>query len=127
MTSTWKIRLIVGLMAVAVIAVGAQAPTGGSIGLNNTGTCGTPTTGLTFLCGTTTGWLQSINGASYVSFGATGATGPAGPTGPTGATGATGTTGAIGPAGPAGTIPSQIVCTTMTVTATGGIVLGGCT
>jgi hypothetical protein len=85
------------------------------------GPCLVPTTGQTILCGSATSLQVSFNGAPYRSL-----QGPAGPPGPTGATGATGASGPAGPQGPSGTVPATITCSTLAVSATGVVVLGGC-
>ena len=121
MTKVWKIRLIVGLLIATVAAVGAQAPTGSSLGFLNSGTCNTPIAGQTYICLTATNAQVSYNGAAYTVLGATG------PQGIQGIQGVPGPTGQTGPTGPAGTIPTTITCTTMSVSGSSGIVLGGCT
>ena len=109
------IAFVAPLVLIAVVALFAQAPSGSSVGFSTSGTCAAPTAGSTFLCGTPTGVLMSLNGAAYASI--QGATGPAGPTGAQGTAGVAGPVGATGPAGPQGPAGSSwSTCNGVTLT-----------
>jgi hypothetical protein len=132
------------LVAVSVMALGAQGGTGLSLQTpaSPLSSAPVPTAGMNTLYSGPDGWYVANGTAALakVGPGATGPAGPPGPSGPAGAQGIQGTPGVAGPAGavgpqgpigltgpagPPGTVQSTITCTSMTVTTT-GVVLAGC-
>lgn len=63
-----KKHFLIGMAAVIFVAfaLAQGGPAGSSIGWSTTGSCDSPTQGKTFLCGTSTTVLISVNGAPYV-------------------------------------------------------------
>lgn len=123
----WMVVMLV--IVLAVIAYAQTSVSGSAVSfVNNNGVaCAAPTKGFDTVCATPTGWVQSIDGAAYVTMGATGPQGPAGPEGPAGAAGATGAQGpqgVAGPQGPAGTMPGSFTCTTVTFSSAGATFSG---
>jgi Collagen triple helix repeat (20 copies) len=91
------------------IAAGQAGLVGSSFSFGYSGTCESPTTGKTIVCGTKAGILVSEDGGPFVAWpaqgpaglpgvdGATGPEGPQGVAGPPGVAGPTGATGLMGP------------------------------